>query len=225
MFQNLNMNYMNDNNNIEEFEDDFSLEDQLLEDMLKTSVAADRELRAVKSVEDKTKIFDPEKKFGEDRDKEAKVLSAIVQSGSESSAMKLAEVKTREEIVRTLDKMGSRREFIKALSHSNVTMERITDKLSELMFAPTTHPNTQLRAIGMVTKILGINDDSATANNSETLETIIKTALEQEKQKKLLGQATNDVFIGDYEVKRPGMPKSLEELKKKENDIASSLKN
>lgn len=219
------MNYMNDNKNTEELDDDFSLEDQMLEDMLKTSVAADRELRAVKSVEDKTKMLDPDKKFGEDRDKEAKVLSAVVQGG-ESSAMKLAEVKTREEITRTLDKMGSRREFIKALSHSNITMERITDKLGELMFAPTTHPNTQLRAIGMVTKILGINDDSATANNSETLETIIKTALEQEKQKKLLGQTPNqEIIIDDYEVKRPGMPKSLEELKKKENDIASSLKN
>ena len=132
-------------------------------------------------------------------------------------------VKTVADVYRTLDKMSMRKEFFGALNDNGITFDYVVKGLKDL--ADTSGDKIRLAAFQTILRAMGIDKyEGDTGAGSGSWEETLLSKLEEEKEKKALGDGTiAGEIVPEYEVDIPEVPEHIKAQRASEEDLTGSI--
>ncbi len=150
------------------------------------------------------------------------LLKALQVTQDPKELRKMIGVRTVAEVYRTLDKMGMRKEYHKALAKMGISFEFMVKGIKDIA-VNAYKDGDKLKAYQTLLRSTGMDKyEDSTGGGEGSWEEILVKKIEEEKAAKEIG-ATSISSIPVYEVKQPELPDSVKKSQEEEDEMTSSL--
>lgn len=152
------------------------------------------------------------------------LLKALAHTSDLEELRKLANFHSKNEVLRTLDKLAIRRDFHHALANNGLTPDFLVQRLFSLASSPS--DKVALGAVQTTLKSIGLDKYETTEAEGKDWEGLLLKINEKEQAAKSLDAPKDKVIEGvveEYEVVIPEVPESAKKKRDEDNDIGKSI--
>lgn len=149
------------------------------------------------------------------------ILKALPHTSDLDELRKVANLHSKAEVLRTLDKLAIRRDFHDALANNGLNMDFLVKKLKDIC-ETADKDETRLHGIQTVLKSVGMDKYETSETDGKDWEGLLLKINEQERQGKIEDKKSEAVDA-KYEVVFPDVPASAKKAREEDDELGKSI--
>lgn len=149
------------------------------------------------------------------------VLKALPHTTDLEELRKVANLHSKAEVLRTLDKLAIRRDFHDALVNNGLNMDFLVKGLKEIC-ETADKDETRLHGLQTVLKSVGMDKYETSETDGKDWEGLLLKINEQERQGQIEDKKSGAIDA-KYEVVFPDVPESAKKIREEDDEIGKSI--
>lgn len=153
------------------------------------------------------------------------LLKALTKTADLEELKRVANFHSKNEVLRTLDKLAIRKDYHSALADNGLDMNMLVDQLKGIITGAS-KDETRLHGIQTVLKSVGLEKYETTESEGKDWEGLLLKINEREQAAKLSDPSSQSVIEGvvaKYEVTRPEVPESARQKREEDDAVGKSI--
>lgn len=144
-------------------------------------------------------------------------LKAFTETDDLEEIKQIAQLHSKNQAIRTLDKLAHRQEYHEALARHGLGLDSIVGKLRDLIYASESE-KIQLGAIQTLMKSIGIDKYDDIGHEGKSWEELL---LDIHKEQSKLEERPE--VVAEYEVEIPETPDKYKKMREEENELIGNI--